>query len=148
MVQADELELRLPARAENIARIRREVAEFALARDVADESSLSLAVSEALTNVVLHAYIDAPQPGSMSLRASCSPRAIDITVTDEGRGLLPRPDSPGLGLGLKIVESLSDEFEAGSAPGGGAFIKMSFGRTPDGERAGGGRRCAGPAAAR
>ena len=47
----------------------------------------------------MHAYISMT-PGSMTLVAAVSGGSLRVTVTDEGRGMAPRTDSPGLGLGL------------------------------------------------
>ena len=49
-----------------------------------------------------------------------------MTVTDEGRGMLPRTDSPGLGLGLGLIARLTDELEISSPGGRGTEICVSF----------------------
>ena len=71
------------------------------ALDVPDHAlaDVKLAVTEACTNVVVHAYPDGDGP--MSVSAGLSRGALTVVVSDEGRGILPRPDSPGLGLACR-----------------------------------------------
>src|SRR5260370_5533559 len=66
-----------------------------------------LAVSEALTNAVVHAYRGTSEPGSIGVIAA---RAVDelwILVSDSGCGLRPRQDSPRLGLRIALMMQLS-----------------------------------------
>jgi serine/threonine-protein kinase RsbW/stage II sporulation protein AB (anti-sigma F factor) len=55
---------------------------------------------------------------------------VRFTVSDAGRGLIPRPDSPGLGLGLAIIAQIADEFEIDEPDAGGTRVRMGFGRRP------------------
>ncbi len=102
------MELMLPARAENIAVVRHALGAFGDALDV-DAQTLAdvrLAVTEACTNVVVHAYPD-DADGSLEVHAQLEGDELTILVRDEGTGITPRPDSPGLGLGLPLIASLS-----------------------------------------
>jgi serine/threonine-protein kinase RsbW len=103
----------LPATADSVGRLRRSVADFARRHGASERSleSLNLAVSEALTNVVVHAYRDAAAPGPILVLATLSDGAIMVTVADEGCGMTPRADSPGLGLGIGLMTRLADTFE-------------------------------------
>jgi anti-sigma regulatory factor (Ser/Thr protein kinase) len=74
-------------------------------------SSLALAVTEACTNVVLHAYADAAAPGDLEVRARKADSVLIVEVADDGRGLVPRIDNPGLGLGLPLISQLADVLE-------------------------------------
>ena len=74
-------------------------------------SSLALAVTEACTNVVLHAYVDAAAPGDLEVRARKADSVLIVEVADDGRGLVPRIDSPGLGLGLPLISQVADVLE-------------------------------------
>ena len=47
-------------------------------------------------------------------------------VTDNGRGMQPRADSPGLGLGLPTIASLTTAMDMHAAPGGGTVVAMTF----------------------
>jgi len=87
---------------------------------------LSLAVSEACTNVVVHAYRDHEQPGPMHITARLDGDVLEVTVADEGGGVRPRGDSPGVGLGLQIMARTAESCEVRDAPGGGARLVLRF----------------------
>ena len=131
---ADELQVTLPARPENVAVVRRAVSEYArragLDRDaVAD---VALAVSEACANVVVHAYDAAGTPASTTLevRAAVRDGGLTLVVCDHGHGMAPRTDSPGLGLGLPLMASLASSLELQETPGGGTEVWMTFALRP------------------
>ncbi|NUT56268.1 MAG: ATP-binding protein, partial [Thermoleophilia bacterium] len=63
-------------------------------------ADVALAVTEALTNVVMHAYVGRAGPGPMRILAAQMDHSLQVEVEDDGIGLGPRPDSPGAGLGL------------------------------------------------
>jgi serine/threonine-protein kinase RsbW/stage II sporulation protein AB (anti-sigma F factor) len=121
---------RFPAQPAAVAAIRREVTAYGREHGVADPDGLALAVSEAVTNVVLHAYVDAPTPGEVEVVAQ---RRVDdgleVRVCDDGRGMVPRSDSPGLGLGLPLVASLAEHLEVQARPDGGTRLRMTFAAT-------------------
>ncbi|HEU4657079.1 MAG TPA: SpoIIE family protein phosphatase [Capillimicrobium sp.] len=112
----------------SVATVRAEVAEFARAQGVPESvvRDVALAVSEACTNVVLHAYRDG-EPGQMHVTARRDEDGLEVTVTDEGGGVRPRADSPGVGLGLQIIARTTDRFDVRDAPGGGAQLVLRFG---------------------
>ncbi len=89
-------------------------------------TSAKLVVSEAVTNAIMHAYVDAPQPGPVSVDATLLANSLVIEVCDEGSGMMPRLDSPGLGIGLPLVADTADTLDIDSAPGGGTLLRMSF----------------------
>jgi serine/threonine-protein kinase RsbW len=90
-------------------------------------ADVALATSEALTNVVMHAYVDRPGPGPMRIRAGHVDQRLLVEVEDEGIGLRPRVDSPGSGFGLALIASLAAELEFASGPtGDGTLVRMSF----------------------
>jgi anti-sigma regulatory factor (Ser/Thr protein kinase) len=74
-------------------------------------AAIALAVTEACTNVVVHAYAEWDAPGNLDVRAGKVAGALIVEVADEGRGLLPRLAAPGLGLGLLLMAQLADVFE-------------------------------------
>jgi anti-sigma regulatory factor (Ser/Thr protein kinase) len=118
---------RFPARADQVGPTRREVVAYARAHGAVDPDAIALAVSEALTNAVVHAYIDAPAPGEVEVVAKRHPDdGIEISVCDDGRGMLPRRDSPGLGVGLPLVAKLAQRFRIDTRPSGGTAISMLF----------------------
>jgi anti-sigma regulatory factor (Ser/Thr protein kinase) len=118
---------RFPARADQVRLARREVEAYAREHGAVDPDGIALAVSEAVTNVVVHAYIDAPEPGDVEVFAERHPGdGLEIQVCDDGRGMTPRRDSPGLGVGLPIVARLAQRFRVEARPGGGTAVSMLF----------------------
>jgi stage II sporulation protein AB (anti-sigma F factor) len=83
-----------------------------------------LAVSEALTNVVLHAYHG--MSGPMSVEVDGDIEVVRVTVTDEGDGMAARADSRGLGLGLGILASAADACEIRTRRGSGTEVTLCF----------------------
>jgi serine/threonine-protein kinase RsbW len=122
-----DLELKLPARAENVAVVRHAFGGFAEALSV-DEQTLAdikLAITEACTNVVIHAYED-DEDGSLEVDASIDDRRLTVVIRDEGRGIVPRPDSPGLGLGLPLIATLAESLELGKDDDDRTEVRMTF----------------------
>jgi serine/threonine-protein kinase RsbW len=92
--------------------LRRELVDYARFLGASDQTcdAIALAVSEALTNVVRHAYVD-EEPGPIIVEAQLEPPGqLLVRVSDEGRGPMPRADSPGLGLGLGVIAQTADDF--------------------------------------
>jgi anti-sigma regulatory factor (Ser/Thr protein kinase) len=121
-----DLELKLPARAENVAVVRHALGGLGEALDV-DEQTLSdikLAVTEACTNVVIHAYDGGDGP--LEIDASIEERRLTVVVRDFGRGIVPRPDSPGLGLGLPLIATLAEALELGKNGDESTEVRMTF----------------------
>lgn len=88
---------------------------------------VGLAVSEALSNVVLHAYADRDEPGDVRLRSWIEDGALQVCVSDDGVGMVPRTDSPGLGLGLAIIGRIADRLRLeGSPSSAGVRVHMTF----------------------
>ena len=118
----------VPAVAENVAPLRHAVVELARAAGAAEDiqTDLALAVGEACANVVVHAYPPG-DTGVLVIHAEVSDEHIHIAVIDQGQGMTPRPDSPGLGLGLPLIANLSDQLEIHDGPDGvGTELRMSF----------------------
>jgi serine/threonine-protein kinase RsbW len=90
-------------------------------------SDIGLAVSEAVTNAVTHAYVDRP-PGEVRIEVEIGDDQLELVVEDDGGGMLPRPDSPGLGLGLPLIATVTDRFDTRSQPGEGTRVCMWFRR--------------------
>src|SRR5215207_9114714 len=117
----------LPAAPGSVGTIRNGVREFARARGASGALliDLALAVTEAVTNSVVHAFIDR-EPGIVRARIQAGPDELVVVVADNGRGMQPRADSPGLGLGLPTIASLTTAMDMHGAPGGGTVIAMTF----------------------
>ena len=113
---------------QNVADVRRTVVEQVrrFGATPAALAAIELAVSEAMTNAVQHAYVEAGSPGPVTVTVEQEEACVLVSVQDEGGGMRPRPDSPGLGLGLPLVARLASSFELESPPGGGSTICMHF----------------------
>ena len=130
----DGLDLTFPAVASSVVDARISVTRwlYAARGDKLMIGDVAVAVSEACTNVVMHAYPDA-EPGSFGVCAERDGEDVLVTVTDGGYGVAPRPDSPGVGLGLPLMAALTDAFEVSNPPdGSGTVIFMRF--SPEGAR--------------
>jgi serine phosphatase RsbU (regulator of sigma subunit)/anti-sigma regulatory factor (Ser/Thr protein kinase) len=115
-----------------VAAARREITSFAAAHgaDAAVLRDVALAVSEACTNVVVHAYRHrtgtTQSPGPMHVSAVRRGDHVEVTIADEGEGVRPRGDSPGVGLGLQIITRTAAALQVGDRPGGGAELILRF----------------------
>ena len=85
---------------------------------------IALAVSEACTNAVIHAYVGR-QPGSFRVRVERGD-GVRVLVTDWGHGMRPRHDSPGLGLGLPVIARVTTSLAVRSGEGETTLV-MAFG---------------------
>src|SRR3954469_11534174 len=129
---AAHVELTLPADAESVVLARQMVRGLVDFLGWSDESrnDISIAVTEACTNAVLHAYPDGG--GEYMVRAWVEPDRLTVTVRDEGGAIAPRGGAPGaprgagraegpgiapgvesrvagLGLGLPLMLAIGDE---------------------------------------
>ena len=118
----------MPAVPSTVTAMRGDMAAFATSVGIADPllSSVKLAVSEAVTNAVVHAYVDAPRPGLVRVAASIEGDSLLVEVCDDGSGMMPRLDSPGLGVGLPVIADMADTLDIGNSARGGTRLRMSF----------------------
>jgi serine/threonine-protein kinase RsbW len=128
-----EVVLNMPARAEGVGVVRQALAGMAdaLAFDPAVLSDMKMAVTEACTNVVVHAYGD-DDPGELEVQMLAGEQGLTIVVRDHGTGIQPKPartDTPALGLGLPLIAALSDAFELRGSAGSGTEVRMTFAYT-------------------
>ena len=117
------------ATAEAVGPLRRWVEELCVAGDVPPRrcADVALAVSEALSNVVMHAYVDRREPGAMRLTTQMADHRLLVDVEDDGVGFRPRTDSPGGGMGLALMAVLSEDLKLAAGQGGcGAHVTMAF----------------------
>jgi anti-sigma regulatory factor (Ser/Thr protein kinase) len=119
-------EATFPPTPQGVGAIRREVAAFAeqAGLDAAGVGNVRLAVSEAATNAVIHGYRES-DAGRLTVVAFVAEGELNVIVSDTGTGLAPRPDSPGLGLGMPLMASVTTRFRAVSR-GAGTEIHMAF----------------------
>ena len=124
----DGLHRSCPAHPTAVARIRRAISDVArrCGADDAILTRLELAVTEAATNVVLHAYRDAAHQGHIHTSVRTTRNRLEVTIRDDGVGMSPHPESPGLGLGLSLMAHEADACEISRPPSGGTEVRMHF----------------------
>ena len=128
--------LSFSSRSENEAFARIAVAAFVSQLDptVEELNDLKTAVSEAVTNAIIHGY-DGNPDGMVTIEARIEGDTVSIIVRDEGKGIedlelarqplfTSRPELERSGMGFTIMENFMDEFEAASEPGKGTEIRM------------------------
>ena len=127
--------LDFPSKSSNEAFARSAVACFAAQLDPTLEElgDIRTAVSEAVTNCIVHAYPE--KIGSITLRCRIlKDNVLDIVVKDKGVGIpdvdqARRPayttgGNERSGMGFTIMESFMTELEISSAPGKGTTVHM------------------------
>ena len=138
MNPAPEVLLTMPARPEGVGVVRQALAGMADALDFepAVLADMKMAVTEACTNVVVHAYDE--RAGVLEVEMLASDEGLTIVVRDHGSGIQPRParaEPPALGLGLPLIAALSDRFEIHGGTGLGLEVRMTFSYLRDGDPA-------------
>ncbi len=111
-----------------VGQLRRGAAAFASAAGASKEitDAVALAVSETVTNAVVHAYVGR-EPGPVSVRCRADGERLTVQVIDDGVGVAARDDSPGVGHGLATIGALAQALEITSKPdGSGTVVTMSF----------------------
>jgi serine/threonine-protein kinase RsbW len=123
--------LTIPAKPEYILLGRLALSSLARLQPLSDEelSDLKLALTEACTNSVRHAYVDGP--GTVEIVYDLRPDRVVVEVTDSGEGFTPprerEDDTDELaegGLGIAIIRALADELEIGERSGGGSRLRF------------------------
>jgi serine/threonine-protein kinase RsbW len=128
--------LTIPARPEYITLGRLALTAIAGVRPLSDETlhDLKLALTEACTNSVKHAYGE--NGGSVDIVYELLSDRLAVEVGDAGTGFDPRDPRAGApseeeleegGLGIEIIRALTDEVEIAEREGGGSrlrFVKL------------------------
>jgi anti-sigma regulatory factor (Ser/Thr protein kinase) len=122
---AGQLELVLPAQPRSVASAHHAVEDFC-SGEALDNQAVAIAVSEAVTNAVIHAY-PAGVDGRVRLVATVQPASLVITVADRGHGITARADRPGVGVGLDLIAQLSNGVEIDDRSSG-TTVTMRFDR--------------------
>lgn len=125
----DRLQLWIPAKPEYLVLVRLALTGIARLRpiDPEDLQDLKLALTEAVSNSVLHAYQDGS--GTVEVRVMLERDVIAIEVLDEGPGFERPPAEPDGelevgGLGLAIIEAVVDDLQIDTREGGGSCIRF------------------------
>jgi serine/threonine-protein kinase RsbW len=125
-----DLHLQLPAEPDSIGRARDAVAgrAHALGLDRPAVDDLRTAVSEACTNVVLHAYPDGTGERPLEVELRSKEDGLELCVRDHGVGIAATPGSRagGLRMGLLIAGALASCFQLRSIRDQGTELRMRF----------------------
>ena len=134
----NKIQIKLPALSVNESMARAAVAAFVSQLDpgVTEIADIKCAVSEAVTNAIVHGYRDTPETGSISITVSIlSGRAVRIEIKDKGCGIpdvgqarqpLYTTDAAGerSGMGFTVMESFTDALKVTSKVGKGTTVTM------------------------
>jgi serine/threonine-protein kinase RsbW len=133
-MDADDRSVRLtiPAKAEYIALGRLALTAIVRVRPVSEETltDLKLALTEACTNSVRHAYQEG-RKGVVEIVYHLEPDRLVVEVTDDGEGFSPdeiegrgNGDLSEGGLGIAIIRAVADEVEIGGRESGGSRLRF------------------------
>jgi anti-sigma regulatory factor (Ser/Thr protein kinase) len=119
----------LPAAAANVAIVRQALGGALGVLGLGETRLLDInaAVSEACNNVVVHAYPDADGP--MDVRLWIGRKGLEVIVSDKGVGIRPNRPTPRLelqGLGLSLIQTLTEWVEFLGGGGDGTKVRMGF----------------------
>jgi stage II sporulation protein AB (anti-sigma F factor) len=137
MKNRNEMKLIFPSNPENERLARIAISAFLADQGttVSDIAEIKTAVSEAVTNCIVHAYRETPGIITMSVKADTKGR-IHIRITDHGCGIndikkameplwTSHPEEERAGLGFAVMESFSDRVTVKSAPGKGTTVTLT-----------------------
>ena len=130
-------DMRLAAKSHNEAFARNVVASFAveISPTLEEINDIKTAVSEAVTNCVVHAYKDGSGIVEIECKVDEKERSIEIFVRDFGKGIADvkqavepffttSPEDERSGMGFTIIETFMDEMNVESTPGKGTVVRM------------------------
>ncbi len=131
----DRIEIKIPCKAEYVRTVRRAVSEFAQSIDMPPSAieAVEIATSEAVANIVRHAYGDHKKPLPVIVKCSRGRGCMQLEVIDKGCGFDAPPqdcipeidyDREG-GLGIVLIKSLMDRVNYISKPDAGTRIRMT-----------------------
>jgi anti-sigma regulatory factor (Ser/Thr protein kinase) len=86
--------------------------------------AVRLAVSEALTNAVIHAYPETA--GRIHVVAWAGRGEFIVEIADDGLGFQAHTNTPGLGTGLGLISQVTDDFTIRQPHSGGTAVRMRF----------------------
>jgi anti-sigma regulatory factor (Ser/Thr protein kinase) len=123
------LELALPQSREAPSLARAAIAGFSEDRemDAATLATLTLLVSEVVTNAVIHPELESP--GDIQLSARIAGGMIRVEVTDEGSGFVPKPRDPAQsdrGYGLYLLEQQAASWGIEQQTGNTVWFELAF----------------------
>ncbi|AEM78689.1 stage II sporulation protein AB (anti-sigma F factor) [Thermoanaerobacter thermohydrosulfuricus] len=130
------MELKFLSKSQNESFARTVVAAFAAQLDptIEEIADIKTAVSEAVTNCIIHGYEN--KIGIITIKAFISGNKITIEVIDEGKGIddiekamqplfTTRLEEERAGMGFTVMQTFMDELEVESTPGKGTLVRMT-----------------------
>jgi serine/threonine-protein kinase RsbW len=120
--------------AESIPHARSAITQFATRSGITGEplEDVRLALTEAATNVVKHAYPEL-STGVFYVTAAVAAEELWVLVSDDGCGYRASSQVPGLGWGLTLIAKLSEEYVITERGNGGTEVRMRFPISPNGD---------------
>ncbi|MBM6802424.1 anti-sigma F factor [Mediterraneibacter glycyrrhizinilyticus] len=135
MRNTNEMEIRFDSRSENEGFARVAVASFMtqLNPTVEEVADVKTAVSEAVTNAIIHGYEN--EVHKVSIRCRIAENVLTVEVIDNGKGIedvqqamqpmfTTMPEQDRSGMGFAFMEAFMDNIEVESEPGKGTRVKM------------------------
>lgn len=129
------MQITFAAKSENEGFARTAVAAFVSSLDptIEELADIKTAVSEAVTNCIIHGYNQ--RGGTIWMVGTLTGRKLRVSITDEGRGIkdikqaleplfTTRPDLERSGMGFSFMEAFMDTVEVESTPGKGTRVSM------------------------
>jgi anti-sigma regulatory factor (Ser/Thr protein kinase) len=126
-VSAAGIKMNVPATAASVPTVRAAVSRFVdehwpeACRDGAD---IALAVTEACSNAVQHAY--PAGAGEMTITSRVRDHHLTIRVRDHGSGIATPSVNPGLGVGVKLIHALSEATIISTARGTSVVLRFAL----------------------
>jgi serine/threonine-protein kinase RsbW len=127
-VPAPDIALSVAARPESVALVRQALAGMCEALGVPERvaDDVRIAVTEACTNAVVHAY-ESDHRAHVEVEAAARDTALTVLVRDAGRGMGRWSEAGGLGLGLPLIAALTENVEVRTGPAeSGTEVVMTF----------------------
>lgn len=130
------MELKFLSKSQNESFARTVVAAFAAQLDptIEEIADIKTAVSEAVTNSIIHGYEN--KMGIITIKSYISSNKIIIEVIDEGKGIedidramqplfTTRLEEERAGMGFTVMQTFMDELQVESTPGKGTLVRMT-----------------------
>lgn len=136
MEYQNSMKLEIPSKSQNEAFARAVVGAFASQLDptIEEISDIRTAVSEAVTNAIIHGYENTT--GIITVKAKINDTTLEIEVADCGKGIIDieearqplfttKPELERSGMGFTVMESMMDNVDVYSEPGNGTRVVMT-----------------------
>ena len=132
------MSMQIPAKSENESFARAVVAAFCVGLNptIDEISDIKTAVSEAVTNCVVHAYQKRQSNADMiTIECKLYPNLLEVKISDRGVGIpnIPQamepfyttqPDNERSGMGFTVMQSFMDTISVNNQDGGGTVVTM------------------------